>query len=317
MKLATLYKSVIQYGTEADPRGAQEVKKELERRKRSFKDLTAKEKQYFDKESLNNPYYDTRILYGDPNTNIKRLLVGIDIETPELLLVDKLRQNKKKIDLVLSHHPSGKALANLYRVMKMQVDILVKLGIGLNLAEGLLEPRIEEVQRKFLPVNHQRTVDAAKLLDIPFVCAHTPADNHVVGFLDEILDKKKPYLVKDIIDILLEIPEYQRAADNSAGPKVIFGKGSRRCGKIFVDMTGGTEGAKELFVKIAEAGIGTIVCMHLSEEHLKSIKDIPMNVIVAGHMASDTIGLNLLLDKVIKKEKLEIVECSGFSRVKR
>ncbi|MFH1857093.1 MAG: NGG1p interacting factor NIF3 [Candidatus Omnitrophota bacterium] len=317
MKLSKFYDEVIKCGMEADPRGAKEVKNDLERRKRQFEKLSSAQKKYFDKEYLNNPYDDTMILYGSHDTEIKKILAGIDIEVSEMLLADKLREKGKKIDLVLSHHPSGKALANLYKVMRIQVDVVANLGVGLNLAEGLLEPRIEEVQRRFLPLNHERAQSAAKLLDIPLMCAHTPADNHVVHYLTELIGEKKPDLVEDIIDILLEIPEYQHAAFLNAGPKVIFGKPSRRSGRIFVDMTGGTEMAKELFVKIAENGIGTVVCMHLSEDHLKSLREVPMNVIVAGHIASDTIGLNLLLDKITKKEDLEVIGCSGFTRVKR
>lgn len=317
MKLAKFYQDVVKFGMEADPRGEKEVKKDLERRKKQAEGLSLEQKKYFDKESLENPYDDTRILYGGPDVEIKRILAGIDIDVAEILLAQKLNEVEKKIDFVLSHHPSGNGLANLYKVMRIQVDVLANLGIGVNVAEGLLEPRIEEVQRRFLPINHERTVDAARLLNIPFMCAHTPADNHVVQYLTNIIAGKKPDLVEDAIDILLEIPEYQHAASGNAGPKVICGSAKRRCGRIFVDMTGGTEMAKELFVKIGESGIGTVVCMHLSEEHLKTIKDVPMNIIVAGHIASDTIGLNLLLDKITKKEKLEVVGCSGFRRIAR
>lgn len=317
MKLSEIYEAVIKYGMEADPRGMKEVKRDLARIKKEFESFSEKAKKYFDKESLTNPYDDTRILYGNSDLDIKNILVGIDIDTSELLLAQKLKENGMKIDLVFSHHPGGIALANLYKVMRIQADILAGLGIGLNLAEGLLEPRIEEVQRRFLSLNHQREVDAAKLLNMPFMCAHTPADNHVVQYLNKLLNEEKPELVKDVIDVLLGIPEYQQAAVLNVGPKLVFGKESRRCGKIFVDMTGGTEGAKELLVKIAEAGVGTVICMHLSEEHLKSIKIVPVNVIIAGHIASDAVGVNLLLDKIIQKGKMNVVECSGFTRVKR
>lgn len=317
MKLSEFYQEAVKYGMEADPRGSDNVKNDLRRRKDEFDALPAKLKKYFDKEYLNNPYDDTRILNGKSDLQVKKTLAGIDIDVSELLLAQKLNEQGEKIDLVVSHHPNGKALAELYKVMRIQVDVLTKLGIGLNLAEGLLEPRMEEVQRRFLPVNHQRAVDAARLLDIPFMCIHTPADNHVVHYLDTVIKKKKPDLVKDIIDVLLEIPEYEQAASVSAGPKLIFGKPNRRCGKIFVDMTGGTEMAKELFIKVAEAGVDTVVCMHLSEEHLKSMNKTPMNIIVAGHIASDTVGLNLLLDKIVKKNKVQVLGCSGFNRIER
>jgi putative NIF3 family GTP cyclohydrolase 1 type 2 len=149
------------------------------------------------------------------------------------------------------------------------------------------------------------------------MCCHTPADNHVVQYLQNIFDKKKPDLVKDILDILEEIPEYQQAIKDNAGPMIFNGKKSSRAGKVFVDMTGGTEGSKDIFERISQAGIGTIVCMHLSEDHLKKAKEAKVNIVNAGHMASDSLGVNLLLDKIQKKEKMRIINCSGFNRVKR
>ena len=108
------------------------------------------------------------------------------------------------------------------------------------------------------------------------------------------------------------------AGRRNAGPKVVVGDVKRRAGRVFVDMTGGTEGPKEIFERLTQAGVGTVVGMHLSEEHLKNIKQENMNVVIAGHIASDTLGLNLLLDKLVKKERaLEITACSGFRRFKR
>lgn len=57
--------------------------------------------------------------------------------------------------------------------------------------------------------------------------------------------------------------------------------------------------------------------MHLSEEHLKKVREANLNVIIAGHISSDTLGLNLLLDRIEEKEELEIIGCSGFKRIKR
>lgn len=317
MKLKEIYEFIVKEGIKADPRGEQIIKRELQRAKKDYDDLKKDEKEEFDKESLRNPYSDTRILYGDKDKNIRGILIGIDMEVGELLIADRLRQKGKKIDLVVSHHPEGAAYAGFYKVMGMQVDILAKLGVSEVQAENLLQERMDEVSRKVLPVNHARAVDAAKLLDIPFMCCHTPADNHVVTYLQKIFDDKKPHDLKDVINILKKIPEYKDASKINAGPRIISGKSKSRTGKIFVDMTGGTEGSKEIFEKLGEAGVGTIICMHLSEGHLKKAKEAKINVVIAGHIASDTLGINLLLDKLEKKEKFKIECCSGFTRIKR
>lgn len=82
-------------------------------------------------------------------------------------------------------------------------------------------------------------------------------------------------------------------------------------------MTGGTEGSKEIFEKYANSGVSTLVGMHLSEEHLENAKKAKLNVVIAGHISSDNLGLNLLFDELEKEEKLEFIGISGFERIKK
>lgn len=62
MKIRELYEKAIAKGIELDPRGADEVRKELEREKKDFEGLRDKDKRFFDKDKLSNPYADSRIL---------------------------------------------------------------------------------------------------------------------------------------------------------------------------------------------------------------------------------------------------------------
>jgi hypothetical protein len=39
--------------------------------------------------------------------------------------------------------------------------------------------------------------------------------------------------------------------------------------------------------------------------------------LIAGHIASDSLGMNLLLDEIEKKSKIEVVELGGFTRFSR
>lgn len=317
MKLSEFYKKSISIGMKNDPRERDVVIKELERRKKDYEDLKHREKEVFDMENLENPYPDSRILYGKGDEEIKTILVGIDIEVSEVLLADTLRSKNTPIDLIVAHHPEGRAYANLYSVMHMQSDILSRFGVPINIAENLMEKRIKEVERRLMPVNHTRAVDAAKLLDIPFVCLHTPSDNMVTSYLQQLFNDKKPYNVDDIIDLLRDLPEYKDAEKNNAGPKILLGAKNRRAGKIFVDMTGGTGGSKEIFQSLSLSGVNTVVAMHLSEDHRKEAEKNHLNVVIAGHIASDNLGLNLLFDRTIENNQLKIYECSGFRRIER
>jgi putative NIF3 family GTP cyclohydrolase 1 type 2 len=317
MKLGTFFDLALSIGTKNDPRGHDRIQKEIDSLRETYEGMSKRKKRSFDRERLDNPYADTRILYGDTSLEIKGLMAGIDIDAGEIMLADRLRERGKKIDMVLSHHPSGRAYAGFYNVMHMQADILNKLGVPINAAEALLEERIREVEHRVMPVNHTRAVDAARLVDMPLACIHTPADNCAASFLQRLFNRKKPDTLGAIIDILENIPEYAESMKNNVPPRIIAGKEGRRAGRIFVDMTGGTEGSVKILEKLAQAGVGTLVCMHLSEKHLKEARRHSINVVIAGHMASDTLGLNLLLDDVSKKEKLAVTCCSGFARVKR
>jgi putative NIF3 family GTP cyclohydrolase 1 type 2 len=317
VKLRKFYETVVANGIEADPRGKKTVLKSLGKAKKKFEKLKKDEKEFFDTESLNNPYADTRILYGKGSEEIKTALIGVDMEMGEILLADRLSEKGQKIDLVIAHHPEGKAYANFYEVMHMQAGILEKFGVPINIAEGLLEGRIKEVERRLSAANHTRAADMARLLDMPFMCMHTPTDNMVTSYLQKIFDKKKPDTLDDVLKILKGIPEYREAAKNNAGPNILIGSGDRSAGKIFVDMTGGTGGPKDIFKSLANSGVSTIVGMHLGEEHRKEAEKSHINVVIAGHISSDNVGINLMLDKIQKKNRLKVVECSGFRRFKR
>ncbi|MGB7294424.1 MAG: NGG1p interacting factor NIF3 [Candidatus Aminicenantales bacterium] len=318
MKLKDFYKAVIEAGIENDLRGRKEIEKVLAEEKIRYEKLDEKDREFYDRDRLFNPFSDTRILNGDPEVNIKKAVVGIDMEVGELLLTHLLNKDlEPKIDLVVAHHPEGHALARLFDVMTLQSDLLAACGVTLSVAEKLMEKRIGEIERRLMPINHNRTVDVAGLLGLPMICIHTAADNCVARYLTRLIEEKKPNRLKDLLDLLRGIPEYRKSAALQVPPRIVSGSEDSRCGRVFVDMTGGTEGAKEVYEKYAAGGVSTLVGMHISEDHLENAKKANLNIVIAGHISSDTLGLNLLLDAVEKNERLEYVCVSGFERIRR
>lgn len=293
MKLINFYNQAIHFGRSVDPRK--------------------------DKSKIKN-FADSAILFGRPDLEIEKIMVGIDIEVADLLLAENIRQ-REGLDLVVAHHPEGRSYVDLHEVMKLQIDLLAQAGVARKTAARLMEERMLEVERRILPQNHTRPVDAARLLGMPFMNVHTPADNHVYSYLNAFFKRKlnNLSLLEDVVKILLTIPEYGMAKKFNTGPRIIIGNPKRRVGKILLEMTGGTEGSKDVFDKLYKAGVRTLVSMHLSEEHFKKVRDANLNVVIAGHISSDTLGLNLLLDniEVSAKQTFPVVACSGFTRIKR
>jgi len=313
MTIQEIFDLAIKMGRNADFRDEQAIDGLLAKKKKRYDKLDAKAKQDFDQDELTNPYLDSRILHIADNREIKKVLVGVDIESAEILLAKELGG----IDLIIAHHPRGKGLANLHDVMHLQCDVLNQYGVPINVAEGLMKERISEVARGINASNHERAVDTARLLGFNFMCLHTPCDNLAANFLKPLVADKTIETVGDLVEKLKEIPEYKKAQSIGAGPKIFAGSPDNRVGKIaLTELTGGTEGSPKLYEKMAQAGIGTVIGMHQSEEHRKEAEAANINVVIAGHISSDSLGVNQFLD-ALEKQGIEIVPCSGLIRVSR
>ena len=316
MKLSDAYRLAIETGRKNDPRPVSEVEKVLSDAKESYDKMDGEKKQYFDQERLWNPYADSRFSFGDGDAEVSKVMWGIDIGTGEILLADRLNEKGAGIGAVVAHHPLGLARTPFPEVMWLQTDMYCSAGVPVNVAESLMGPRVEEVLRGVLPANYNQAVDAARLLNIPIMNIHSPADNCVQRFLEKEFEDDPAYRVSDIIDHLMRIEEFQTATRVNSAPKIVVGSKSGRCGKVIFKMTGGTSGPKEIYEALAHAGVGTVVGMHFPESHIEEAKKHHINMVVSGHMASDSLGVNIIADEW-QKNGLEVLPCSGLIRVSR
>jgi putative NIF3 family GTP cyclohydrolase 1 type 2 len=201
--------------------------------------------------------------------------------------------------------------------MHLQADVWEQYGMPINIAESITKLRVGEVSRGVNPANSFKVIDTAKILNLSLINVHTPADNLVAQFVRKKIEKDKPEYVGDVLKSLLEIPEYKEAAKMGFGPRLFTGTEDNRVGKIaFAEITGGTEGSPKIYEKVAAAGIGTIISMHQSEEHRKEAEKYHINVVIAGHISSDSIGMNLFLDE-LEKKGIKILPASGLIRYSR
>jgi putative NIF3 family GTP cyclohydrolase 1 type 2 len=317
MKTQEIFDLAIKIGMKNDPRGKSGVIEVLRQNKKNYHELSKSKQLEYDKEKFINPYSDSRFLCGDKKAKVKRVMVGIDIGAEEILLAKELERQGKKIDLIIAHHPEGRALADLCEVMDIQTAVLFKAGLPENIGEGVLKDRLGQVSRSTAPINHYKSVMAAEIIGIPMICVHTPADNCVWKLVNDHIEKKKPKTVGEILEKLKEIPEYKKAVDLHAGPRVFAGEEESRAGKIVVSgMTGGTSGSEKVYERMSHFGIGTEIAMHIREEDRDEAIKHYINVVIAGHMASDSLGLNIIMDE-LEKKGIEIIPCSGYIRYSR
>lgn len=317
MKLQDLFKKTIDYGIAADPRTKEQIKKILQAETDRQKKLDAKKKTYADPSLTWNPYHDSRILYGTGKEEVTHLMVGIDIEMPELLLADRLREKGKTIDAIFIHHPEGRALAELDKVMPLGIDMLVRVGVPENVSESLLTPHQGKIARSIHAQNLLRVERTAELLQIPIFTCHTPTDNLAWRFIEKHICNQTFDSVHDIVDALHDIPEYDYYAKKGNSCFVACGNG--RPGKIVcTEFTGGTNGPEDFIEAQAKAGVGTIISMHATEKCIEVAKKHHIRYVQCSHMASDSLGINLMLDKIQQDDpSIQILEVSGFIRVQR
>lgn len=319
MTIQEIYKLAIELGIKNDFRPKSQIEKQLKRVKEKYDKLSKRDKDFFDREKLINPYSDTRIYVDNGIRRVRRIMASIDLDSADILAVRYLndKNTERPIDLVINHHMFGRALLDLSDVMHLQADVLSLYGIPINIAESLIKLRASEVYRKLAPANAYKEIDTAKMLEVNFMNVHTPADNLVARFIEKKINKDKSEYVGEILESLLEITEYSEASKKGFGPVLFSGNEDNRVGKIaFSEITGGTEGSPKIYEKMANAGVGTIISMHQSEEHRKEAEKAHINVVIAGHISSDSLGMNLFLDE-LEKKGIEIVPTGGLIRVSR
>jgi putative NIF3 family GTP cyclohydrolase 1 type 2 len=251
---------------------------------------------------------DTDIMV--PGQDIKKVLIGIDMDTAEILLAKELG-----CDCVISHHPKN-TNADYADIMDHHIDKLVACGVPVNKAQKALKSKKETVALNRHSNNSERFASAARLLNMPYMCIHTPADligeAVVQNLMDERFGHNPKTTLKEVIDALnSEIDEYRKSVVKAV---IRAGEEKSYAGKIYVSMSGGTNGGAAVLRAYFEAGIGTVIQMHTVEEDIKAVKEQNIgNLVVCGHMSSDSIGVNRIIDRW-EQMGVEALVMSGIVR---
>ena len=242
-----------------------------------------------------------------PGDGIKKVLVGVDMDTAELLLARELGY-----DCVVSHHPKN-TNARILDVMDNHIRKLEKLGVPRNKSQKALAPKKEELSYRFHVGNTRRSESAAKLMNMPYLSLHSPADVIGEAIVQKHLDGKfagnSETKLEDIIKALEEIGVYEKSERK---PIIRVGSKDSYAGKIYVLMSGFTGPGASVLKQYFEAGVGTLVLMHIPEKDVKELKEHGVgNVVVAGHMSSDSLGMNKIAEKW-RELGLEVTMMSGI-----
>lgn len=296
-------------GLRADPAGRLAARRVVER-ERGRQD--AQPRAGWDEPQLRETAYaDSLRVLGEPGAEVRRALCGIDLDGAEVMLAKELG-----CDTVLAHHPRGRPWLEAHRVMRVQADLLIALGVAPSFADEVMRARAHEVRRRIMANNPFRAVDAMRHLGLNYTTLHTVADNCAHTFMHRLATDSPPATLGELRDRILDVPEYAQAAALGFMPEIEAGSSGNRVGRVWLEFTGGTNGPKSLFERLAQAGVGTVITMHIPEDHLEECRRLSINVILAGHMASDSLGMNPILDR-LEEGGVELVAAGGLIRVRR
>lgn len=253
---------------------------------------------------------DSGIVF-DNGKEVKRVLAGIDMDTTMLMLAKQLG-----FDCVAQHHPAGimnPGGTDLF--CRDHMKKLMECGVPINEAQRLANESRTKRNHAVHARNRTQMRDVAKLLDINDVAYHTPADmlaeRTVQKKMDALSERNSQCTVQDVIDELMTIREYKEALEGQQ-PEVWVGSKDSFAGKIYVEMYGVGAPTLEEYIACSNAGVGTFIGMHATPEVVEGLKKHnKSNLIIAGHMASDSLGFNQILE-AWETKGIEVVRISGI-----
>ncbi len=229
--------------------------------------------------------------------SIRKILFGIDAGVPELLLAKQL-----SYDAVIAHHPQGgTATINFHQVFKRHIQQMVAAGVPIEEAENAVKKRLEELEVEAHTRNYGHAVDVAKLLKMPYMNIHTPLDEVGRKIMAEKINSRirKNSKVKDVVSALEELSEFKNAVTKI---KIRLGKAENPAGRVVVSHGAGTNGGYEIAKTYFKYDVGTVVYIHINHRDLEKLKTEKVrNLVISGHIASDSVGMNPLIHELEKR----------------
>lgn len=247
-----------------------------------------------------------------PGGNLQSALIGIDMETPELLMA-KL----SGADVVISHHPEGDgAMLNFPDVLTRMVEFMKGFGVPEDRALSALESKILHAKCNAHLSNYDRAPSAARILGVPYMNVHLPLDEigrkRMVGAASSL---GPVHTVADLIQCFHEkLPEFRAAATEI---DVRMGSVSASLGKVAIIHAGGTNGGYPVASALYDHGVDTVVYIHCSgpdsERIVAEYGDKEKSLVITGHMVSDSLGINPFIDE-LESRGMEVRPMSGVVR---
>jgi hypothetical protein len=239
--------------------------------------------------------------------SIHRALITVDVSTSELILAKNIG-----CDVVIAHHPIGVSSMEFHRVFDRHMQFMIQNGVPDNEARNAVNRLKRRIQIRSHANIYKQIVDTAGILKMPLVNIHQPCDEFMRRIiLEKIKDHKHHHKISDLLKLIDEIPEFNNAVSR---PIVALGSAKSNVGRIALVLAAGTNGGYPIAKLYYEHGVSTVIYLHIDPTDAAKLNDekIRGNLVILGHLAGDSIGLNALADK-IELEGVETVRMGLIS----
>lgn len=243
-------------------------------------------------------------VHGD---NIRKVLLCVDADPAELILAKNLG-----CDAVIAHHPIGIASLNFHLVFDRHVEYMLGHGVPRQKAEEAVKKKLKErVALRSHTTIYTHTVAAAEKLNMPLLNIHLPCDELMRRTILAQLKSNRIEKVSDIKSSVEKIPEFRNSETEVQVP---YGDPSNNAGKYALVVAAGTNGGYPIAKAYFEHGVSTVIYLHVNGEDLAKLKEdkVQGNLVILGHLAGDSIGLNKLAD-ALEEERIEVVKLGILS----
>jgi hypothetical protein len=235
--------------------------------------------------------------------------MGIDIKAPELKIAADLG-----LDAAISHHPTGgQARLNFHNVLYRHVDQMTAAGVPVGLARDIVGEMAEAHRVTAAMSNYDHEPSVAQLLGLPYLNIHTPLDEIGRRRLQTAADElASGATVSDLIEHLGEsFGEFQHAATKI---ELRVGRPDNAIGKVVMSHGAGTNGGYPIAKAYFDHGVDTVIYIHCRPSDSKRLIEEygeSKNLIVTGHIVSDSIGINPYVD-TLRERGVDVVTLSGI-----
>jgi hypothetical protein len=239
--------------------------------------------------------------------SIHRALITVDVSTSELILAKNIG-----CDVVIAHHPIGVSSMEFHRVFDRHTQFMIQNGVPDNEARNAVSRLKRRIQIRSHATIYKQIVDTAGILKMPLVNIHQPCDEFMRRIiLEKIKDHEHHHKISDLLKLIDEIPEFNNAVSR---PIVALGSAKSNVGRIALVLAAGTNGGYPIAKLYYEHGVSTVIYLHIDPTDAAKLNDekIRGNLVILGHLAGDSIGLNALADK-IELEGVETVRMGLIS----